>query len=396
LMDLHRAFSKHQTRTKMRHWDYYELPGPSAFLDRIEEDIQQEGRSIVLKMGRFAPMGWLEELNRRLCSDSDYWHWTHIDTAGDTPLAGLTKGAEKGRRIISEGNLYDLEGFGQRIFVVEPHDAAAVATWLDFLPKFADITRPQPLFSRSAVLLSVPSGLLCQVAENVMIKSYSFQGSVTPVDMLIYAYQHIPETARGGVLRNLRAQLSMEFSLWDFGLCKELAPLSVANLVEPTVILKRYAEKVGFQELVAEEDNDRLTDAGVLGLFEGEERIHSAMLALRNDFEGIKQRVWRAQLRVLYPFVEEHRQKIITKYTRLIKLPHTRRDGSKVGSLPEMEIGDIKVNLDQNRREYKHRMLKDFIRNLWVIRKTLAHLDVVPAKYLTERDMDWDYAGNHD
>jgi len=160
----------------MRRWDYYEFPGPSAFLDRIEEDIQQEGRTIVLKMGRFAPSGWLGELNRRLCSDSDCWRWTHIDADGATPLASLTKGVQKGRLTIDVEDLYDLKGFDQRVFVVEPHNASALAAWLDFLPKFADITRQQPMASRSAVLLSVPTGFTSQVADNVMIKLYSFQG----------------------------------------------------------------------------------------------------------------------------------------------------------------------------------------------------------------------------
>lgn len=384
----------------MRRWDYYELPGPSAFLDRIEEDIQEEGQSIVLKMGRFTPTGWLEELNRRLCSDSDHWHWTYIDTSRGAPLQCLTKGSEKGRRTLCEENLYDLEGFGQRIFIVEPHGASDLDVWLGFLPKFADITRQQPPFSRSAILLTVPSGLPCQVNENVMIREYSFEGVVTPVDMLIYAYQHIPEVARGKVLRNLQAQLSVELSLWDFDLCKELSPLPVANLIESEAILNRYAEKIGFQELVSEEDNDRLTEAGARGLFEGEERIHSAMLALRNDSEGIKRRVWRAQLLILYPFVEEHRQKILCRYERFIKLPHTRKDGKDgrvvktIALLQDMEIGDIMINF-RHHLKY-HKPLKNFVRNLWEIRRKLAHLNVVPAKYLTERDMDWDYAGNHD
>jgi len=93
----------------------------------------------------------------------------------------------------------------------------------------------------------------------------------------------------------------------------------------------------------------------------------------------------------LYPFVEEHRQKIITKYARFIKLPHFRKDGAKVNSLQEMEIGDIMTNFRDNLNFDKP--LKNFVRNLWVIRKNLAHLDVVNVKQLAERDLDWDYEG---
>lgn len=373
----------------MRRGDFYELPGPSAFLDGIEADIQEEGGSVILNMGRLAPPGWREELNRRMGSD---WRWTPVDANESSPLAGLTKGVQSRNNVIdSVESIYNLEGIEQRIFIIEPSDEAVANTWMEFLPKFADITRQQPRLSRCSIVLSISSGPLKLMADNVMVKPYSFKGIVTPIDMLIYAYQHIPETPGNGVLRNLRAQLSMELSLWDFDLCKELAPLSAAALIEPDSILKRYAEKVGFQEMVSEEDNDRLIEAGARGLFEGEERFHSAMLVLGNDPKGIKQRVWRAQLRVLYPFVEEHRQKIITKYARLIKLPHTRKDGIKISSLQEMEIGDIKVNLYSNLQF--HKKLKNFVRNLWIIRKDLAHLNVVSAKQLAERDLEWDYDG---
>lgn len=373
----------------MRRWDYYELPGPSGFLDRIEDDIREEGRSIIMQMGRFAPEGWVEELNRRLSAD---WYCIPVDGGAANPLEVLTAGSQFGKRSIdSLETIYELEGFSRRIFTVDISDEAELAAWTEFLPKFADITRQQPRLERSMVILSIVSGSVSKELNNVMLRSYSFEGVVTPIDMLIYAYQHIPPESGKGLLRDLRAQLSMELSLWDFSLCKELAPLSAATLIDPDAILKRYAEKVGFQEMVPVEDNAMLIEAGARGLFEGEERFHSALLALRDDSKGIRRRIWRAQLRVLYPFVEEHRQSILAKYGRLIKLPHTRRDGTEVSSLQEMEIGDIKVNLDQNTRS--HRKLKNFIRNLWKIRKDLAHLDVVPAKHLAERDLSWDYEG---
>jgi len=377
----------------MRRWGYYELPGPSAFLDCIEQDIQEEGRSVILDMGCFAPHGWSEALNERLGDD---WYWKEINLSGSSPVEALTQGMQKPkeRGVAGVDDIYAFKGFGRQIFIVKSPDDTTTKVWLNFLLEFADITRRQPLPSRSVILLLVPPDFRGRMPENVMIRQYSFEGVVSPVDMLINANQQISDTQKSVVLRNLRIQLCMELSLWDFELCNELSSCSLSELIEPIDRLKRYAEKVGFQELVSEGDNDRLIKAGARGQFEGEERFHSAILALIDgDPRTINRRVWRAQLRVLYPFVEECRQNILDQYASFIKLPHTRKYGEKVESLQEMEIGDIKVNLDQNLQQ--HRRLKNFIRNLWKIRKALAHQDVVPPRNLAERDMDWDYADNH-
>ena len=92
------------------------------------------------------------------------------------------------------------------------------------------------------------------------------------------------------------------------------------------------------------------------------------------------ERIWAAQVGVLLPLVERQRQWLLTAHRTLWRLPHTRKDGTRVRRLKDLEIGDMAtqarwhglLGVDHDRLHWLRR-----------VRNQLAHSDVVSWGTLT-------------
>ena len=92
-----------------------------------------------------------------------------------------------------------------------------------------------------------------------------------------------------------------------------------------------------------------------------------------------KERVWAAQVAVLLPIVERERQRLLSEYFEIWTVPHIRKDGSEIGSVMELEIGDLAVQarwISGVRRELPGIYWLHRVRNL------LAHSQAVPWELL--------------
>lgn len=114
-------------------------------------------------------------------------------------------------------------------------------------------------------------------------------------------------------------------------------------------------------------------------------RSDGSCFELKYSEKELQESLWEAQIKILFPLIEEHRNAITTKYKKQIEplLPIKAAYGEEFNEVSEVELGTIaflvsigEISPDQNDRHKIH-LLKD-------VRNTLAHIGVVEQKDVDE------------
>lgn len=93
-----------------------------------------------------------------------------------------------------------------------------------------------------------------------------------------------------------------------------------------------------------------------------------------------RERIWAAQVGVLFPIVERQRQWMLRRHKTLWQVPHTRRDGTRIRCRQHLEIGDLAAQARSGGL-----LGVDHARLAWLrrVRNQLAHNEVVSWGTLT-------------
>ena len=127
----------------------------------------------------------------------------------------------------------------------------------------------------------------------------------------------------------------IRLALWDFDFVDRLLPLSPAQLLAP----QAFIETIASEEAV---DLGKSWEGGGVGLFDGEEFIHSLVLAAEGDADDeLPMRLWSAQAAELLPMLEKRRRRLIERM-RDVPLPQNMvLDGEVVTDLDDVELGGL-------------------------------------------------------
>ena len=93
-----------------------------------------------------------------------------------------------------------------------------------------------------------------------------------------------------------------------------------------------------------------------------------------------RERVWAAQVSVLFPVLERERLSMLNSHRRFLRLPHTREDGTQIRCLSKLEIGDLAAQARLGGPLETERQRLGWLRR---VRNALAHNEVVPWATLT-------------
>ncbi len=122
---------------------------------------------------------------------------------------------------------------------------------------------------------------------------------------------------------------------------------------------------------------------GLAEIIDGEEKTHSAALALCNQSDEIRRRIWSAEVGVLFPYVEEQRQRILRRLAGLLRVPFETRFGEVITDWRDLEIGHIESQIVTNGIPVA-RETRRMLRQLREIRNCLAHQEVIPKNLLLD------------
>ena len=200
-------------------FEWHTLPGPSVFLERLKSDLA-EGKSVLLDAPETLPIPLDRCLSDRLKA---HFHWTHLAAGEDPPLACIRRviANPTNTSLSSPGKLYDINGFGSRIFYLTDIAPARVPAWVSFLVEFAHATRQQNMLERSAFLVRINGGGPVSLSEDVLLVRRRWEGVVDETDALLLAHGTIRACGFSPVLSNLKAALCAELAQWDLALCDD-------------------------------------------------------------------------------------------------------------------------------------------------------------------------------
>lgn len=250
--------------------------------------------------------------------------------------------------------------------------------WKPFIEDFSEINRSLDELDRSSFIGIVQSRAPINTpAGDILLKYINWDGTIELFDMTIYAQSLIKERAWSFIKKELAISLCSEISQWDVELCEVLAEEALESLLSPFNILREVALARGWDKYV-DFSSDELLQVGILRSFNGLLQHHSAFLALRGKEKEVNKRLWKAQMKVLFPYIEIQRQIFLETFGHKMILPHITPHGEKIEILYDLELGHINNQLTTNFWIADHRT-KSIISQLRDIRNSLAHGRAIPA-----------------
>jgi hypothetical protein len=358
--------------------NWIDLPGPSSFLSRIERDLR-DSKSVLTLVPSCFDDRWVTAIRSRL-EGSYHWH----ESPG-TPDQFLTEVSTRndGLAFIKPQELI-AAGIRGRGYVLRTPPAESWASWQTFLHDFAEANRSVDEMERNVFLISTfERGN--QLPNQPLLSHLRMEDFFRDEDSLFYSSLAIEPEDVGGLWRRIRMNVSAEIAGWDFPLCEQLCELPVAQLLNPYEWLLAEALCRGWDGLNSESPEHLLRQMGLLLKIERNERKHSLLLALDKNRKEIQKRVWIAQVRVLFPLIEEQRL-LLLKVLRVANATVIKAWENEFEADEEIEIGALWHRLNRT-RIFSQKLTKPANR-LRKLRNKLAHLQICGPEDIPP-DREW-------
>jgi hypothetical protein len=247
--------------------------------------------------------------------------------------------------------------------------------WREFLGAFQHACNAQAEWARGLFCVPLCGPLAAEAAGDVALTVRRWRGVVGPLDLSLDLARLVDDRPENPLHRKLRLALALELAGSDAALARELVRLELLTLIEPHQTLVQAALRRGWA-------GDGLAKAGwedgVMDDFDGAEWVHPAVQAVRGDVAAVRRRVWRAEVGVLYPFVEEQRLRLVPQVRPFLRLPVETSYGP-VEDAADLELGQLVYFL---RGRKVPPPLWRVLTRLKDMRHALAHLEPVPAECL--------------
>ncbi|HCF60850.1 MAG TPA: hypothetical protein DFS52_22970 [Myxococcales bacterium] len=342
---------------------FWELPGPSTFAAEIERLVQGgESAAVVLPPGTPAGLGSL--LGARARAEGRYWY--SLSPGNAQPIAALADlialpppcGAQAPRELARAlcATAVWIEGFSEE----------RARPWVELLTDFATAARSEPAGAAGSLVLVLDpvTAVRCEIGLRVL----KWRGRVRREDALIHLADR-SGNGNGSVEQQLRLAIAVELAGWDLELARRLAERSLPELLRPARILR---EEVQARDWRKPAPKDRWA-AGWSDHWRGSRFDHPAALALEGKDPELAQRVWKAELAVLFPLIEERRCALLPQLRPFLKAPIDTPTG-RIETIEDLEIGQI---WHQVRHSKLSAATKTRVMGLANMRRALAHVEPI-------------------
>ncbi len=367
---------------------WWTLPGPAKFVSHIVGDMR-DGRNIVICMPEFGPKG-IRAAVRRSLGEPGAYQWHNID--GDliknqsTPLNliydRIVCNADP-QKVRTVETLVKEETFQGKIIWVENITGNSWPLWKELLVEYEPYARSKSLLDRTLFCCPLEGEIAIDpIGQDVCLSLRKWSGIVNRLDMLIYAASMLEQRDLPPLQSEIAVMIITGLALWDAEVCDILAQNNIENILHPVNTLREIGGKRGWT-------NDGLPKEEILwhrnmkDIFDGNEEIHSAVLALSGNNRDLNQRIWAAEVGVMLPFVEQQRRMILSEIPTILKKPFMTRFGEKIEDPLELEIGHIDSIVANDRIEVRP-AIRRMLPILRDIRNRLSHLETLNVEHINQ------------
>ena len=353
------------------------MPGPAGFVQHAVNSVEDRLCAVLA-----VPMGMASDLAAHFAAQCRRAEIHFADETVDPdrdPLDQLwqryvdsTDSAATFVRLCQEPALA-----GETIFVTASAGPACTA-WLAATDGFQQEAGRIKPFERPTIVIiveGVEPSLLPQ--DTPFIKRHVYDGWAGTRDTLAYATFLDARSDSSPWHSDLKAAVVAHLAQWDSRLCERLARLSLEQLLRNwSAAVEDFArdwQGAADGGDVARWEYDQCQQTGDRPVY------HSAWLISQGRRREVERRVWHAQLSIVYPLLEELRQKVVEWYDAALPLPVVNGFGDQVTDPHDLELNTIKWMADTGEfvMQADHRRL---LNQACRMRNLLAHLTVLSAE----------------
>lgn len=274
-----------------------------------------------------------------------------------------------------------------RRIVADSFNVRSATTWIDFFEEFGRLGPGIHAACRPVFLVSLPFDVLFRgkVPQSTsIVRVLDWRSVFSEADASVAGAHLVSESPGNAIERAMKSSVISAIAGVDFGLADFLGDYGVESFDKIPQLLDRHREQ-------NRENHPYLSDTTFSDSECGGYRLNDGSLARhihgygtgRTRQNEIDRRLWHAQIKVLFPFLEAKRRKIIEDNRERFSMPHIRPDGKSVAYVEDLEFGDMTYQL-------RHRAMGNFDRTIDQIeflretRNSLAHFHPVSFQYLVE------------
>jgi hypothetical protein len=282
------------------------------------------------------------------------------------------------RRLRSESSLAGEPDFQRKLIWIEDIPAEDWAAWSRFFVEYERVSRAVPELRRTLFLIRmIGPAVAPTIPAAVGLSSLRWDGWLRRNDMQLYGNGCIRE-GKSGLETDLRAALVAQLGGWDPALCEYLADFELSKLVQPAQLLEQFAAERNWHFEPAPYD-EKSWSKGFWQTYLGKQTPHTSFGAFLFGQRFLNRLLWKAEIGILMPYIEEKRQMLIEQYRMYLKLPCYSKY-AVINNVYDLEIGLLGVLL--NRSGIPPKAVLEFIDNLRLARNQLSHLTPVDSSIL--------------
>jgi hypothetical protein len=310
---------------------YWILPTPRAFVEAVAAALATE-RALLLRLPAIAVTGLhraVENALERVHLGATYRRWLKIE---DGMNVATQIGAALGMKPISAEELALIEQAPARAIIVEAMSGNAARNCAEYVSRFTAALPASEPHGGARLLALIPEeleGIEPALANG--IREIRFSGALSKEEMAAYVAVRMTERrgpANTGLLRNLVT----EFAGFDAQFAEELVAFSDEALLALPLTLESLAAQADSRWrsgrwaalCYADLSGKRMRHT----LYEVQLSRHAGP-EQREAEEALRRKYWRACVRSLLPYLEEHRSSVMAPLRAALKA-HASKTGGKL------------------------------------------------------------------
>lgn len=360
--------------------DWWELPGPGRFVADITSDLSA-GVNVILGLPAYTPDGLRGAVRRALRSNEGI-RFEQLRLEGED--------AQKPIPVLFTRFLPDADSmvprtafalatsplFGSQVVWVEGMASSMWPAWRDFIEEYhrACHALGGTCYASFCILLEGELAGQEAMVRSPSLRVIRWSGAANALDALLYASERIQDNSLTPLQRQVATHVIANLALWDPAVADRLVCEPLHRILTPCPILNEIARERGWQDVSCDGHS---WECGTADWFDNATREHSAALVHCGLMDRILARVWRGEVAVLFPFIEERRQDLLGHLAGEMRLPYEKSRGphrapTQITTPQRLEISDISHQLaGQGRR--RDTEIGRLVWQLATLRNRLAH-----------------------
>jgi len=366
--------------------DFWTTPGAVRFLNDFTA-IVKVGRSAIVQTPELHPNGMVREFKEIAEKQYDWIELTIHDNSILEAFSCVFPSYFNGKAASLPLFRVVLRQISEKCFFLDCRQASPLL-WEEakgFLMSFQVIMKDVEPLKRSILVIMAPHfAFLDNLRTDSTYESLAWSNYVRLADIKFMIDFLGVQGVEHSIANSLRREVIASLCLWDSKLMRVLLCLNLESLLSPERILQVYAEEMSWDK-DSNPSTDELRISGIVQKVEDMNEVHTAYACSKNDQGVLYKRIWIAQVRILFPYIEFQRELLITKYGYAIRLSYANREtGEMINNLEQLEIGSLAHLFRRSKSGVLPRRVVEFTCWLKDVRNYLAHRKYVQFEFLKQ------------